>query len=346
MVRRKPYTKVVKSHQVRAAHVEGMGDVVFKGFQCLNSDCEVFIFIRKDELGDDFEIICPSCGTVLQSGGETKFYDYKLLDLRNNSKIESGKFAIPHDDYIAEAQEYKYCIICNTMKPLTYFDRHAARKSGRQGECNLCKGIYNNIKNQTRISDQHREAAQKRRLYLDLAGTKKINISEIFDRFNHCCFKCKKHFAGPRDKNARLDHTLPVLFLWPLTSENATLLCKKHNGEKSGKWPSHYYSKRELKQLAVVTGISYDVLSGPSRYNPEAIKQLKTRKNVNFLLQKYAPYMSEIIKLRNRILRDEGFDFFKNANISEAWVREAKKTYRKVLHQSGSVSTEQDIDAK
>lgn len=56
--------------------------------------------------------------------------------------------------------------------------------------------------------------------------------------------------------------------------------------------------------------------------------------------------MSEIIKLRNRILRDEGFDFFKNANISEAWVREAEKTYRKVFHQSSSVSTEQDIDAK
>jgi hypothetical protein len=346
MVRRKPYTKVVKSHQVRATHVKGMGDVVFKGFQCLNSNCEAFIFIRKEELIDDFEIVCPSCGIVLRSGGETTFYDYKLMDQRHNSIIESGKFAVLHDDYLAEAQEYKYCIICNTMKPLIYFDHHASRESGRQGECRLCKRIYNAIKNQSRIPDQHREAAQKRRLYLDLAGAEKINISEIFNRFNYSCFKCKKHFTGPRDKNARLDHTLPVLFLWPLTSENATLLCKKHNGEKSGKWPSHYYSKRELKQLAVVTCISYDVLSGYPKYNPEAIKLLKTRKNVNLLLQKYAPYMNEIIKLRNRILRDEGFDFFKNANISEAWVREADKTYRKVFHQSGRISTKQDIDEK
>jgi hypothetical protein len=346
MVRRKPYTKVVKSHQVRAAHVKGMGDVVFKGFQCLNSDCEAFIFIRKDELRGAFEIICPSCGIVLQSGGETKFYDYKLMDLKNNSTIESGKFSILHDDYIDEAQEYKYCIICNTMKPLMYFDRHAARKSGRQGECNLCKGIYNAIKNQTRISDQHREAAQKRRLYLDLSGDQKIHSVKIFERFLYRCFKCKKKLNGLRDKNACLDHTLPVQYLWPLTSDNATLLCKEHNGEKSGKWPSEYYSRSELKKLTVVTGIPYEVLSGPPRYNPEAIKLLKNRKYVNALLRKYAPYMSEIITLRNRILREEDIDFFKYANVSEAWMREAEKKYRKVLRQTDSVSTKQDIGAK
>ena len=52
MVRRKPYTKVNKTNQIRAEHVRGMGDIVFKGFQCLNSECREFIFIRKDEIGD------------------------------------------------------------------------------------------------------------------------------------------------------------------------------------------------------------------------------------------------------------------------------------------------------
>ena len=28
-----------------------MGDVVFKGFQCLNSECLEFIFVRKGEIG-------------------------------------------------------------------------------------------------------------------------------------------------------------------------------------------------------------------------------------------------------------------------------------------------------
>jgi hypothetical protein len=56
MPRRKPYTKVVKTNQIRAEHVRGMGDIVFKGLQCLNSECQEFIFIRKDEIGDDFEL--------------------------------------------------------------------------------------------------------------------------------------------------------------------------------------------------------------------------------------------------------------------------------------------------
>jgi len=183
MTRRAPYTKVHKINQIRSDHVKRMGDVVFLGFQCLNHDCEEFIFIRKDSLGEDFEIICPKCGYIMRSGEETQFYDYELRNLKSDELIQEGHFAISHDDYINEAQEYKYCIICNTMKPLIYFDRHSARVSGRQGECRLCKTVYNSIKNQSRITDQHREAAQKRRMYLDLAGNKKINSKEIYKRF-------------------------------------------------------------------------------------------------------------------------------------------------------------------
>ena len=120
MPRRKTYTKVIKTNQIRADHVRGMGDVVFKGFQCLNSECLEFIFIRKDEIGADFEIACPSCGMVMLSGDETQFYAYKLEDRRDNSIIEEGTFTILHDNYIEEAQEYKYCIICNTIKPLDF----------------------------------------------------------------------------------------------------------------------------------------------------------------------------------------------------------------------------------
>ena len=90
MPRRKTYTKVVKTDQIRAEHVRGMGDVVFKGFQCLNSECMEFIFVRKDEIGDDFEIACPSCEIVMLSGDETRFYEYKLEDQRDNSIIEEG----------------------------------------------------------------------------------------------------------------------------------------------------------------------------------------------------------------------------------------------------------------
>lgn len=53
MPRRSPYTKVLKKNQIREAHVKGMGDIVFKGFQCLNPSCKYFMFVKKDELGDE-----------------------------------------------------------------------------------------------------------------------------------------------------------------------------------------------------------------------------------------------------------------------------------------------------
>ena len=344
-MRRKPYTKVDKTNQIRAEHVRGMGDVVFKGFQCLNSECKEFIFIRKNEIGSDFEIVCPSCGTVMLSGDETQFYEYELKDRRDNSIIEEGTFTILHDDYIEEAQEYKYCIICNTIKPLNLFDRHSARRSGRQGECKLCKAVYNAIKNKTRLTDQHREAAQKRRMYLDLSGSQKIKSEDTYKRFGYRCFKCRKDLRSVDTKERPLDHTLPAVFLWPLTTENATLLCREHNGEKSGKWPSEYYSDDELRALAVLTGIQYDTLAGQSHYNPEAIERLKTSEQVDQLLTKYAAYMEEIIKLRNRILEHENFDFFKHSTIiSSAWIRRANQEYQRVIHQKNDTNTEQDID--
>ncbi len=338
MARRKPYTRVAKINQIRADHVRGMGDVVFKGFQCLNSECREFIFIRKDEIGDDFELTCPICETAIRSGDETLFFEYelhKLLDGRTKSIIEEGRFTIPHDDYIEEAQEYKFCILCNTIKPLHMFDRHSARKSGRQGECSLCKKFYNAIKNQTRLPDQHREAAQKRRMYLDLSATKKIDSEAVYKHFGYRCFKCRKDLRKVADAKERpLDHTLPAVFLWPLTTENATLLCREHNGEKSDKWPSEYYSDNELRELSILTGIQYERLAGSAYYNPEAIERLKTAEQVDHLLTKYAAYMREIIKLRNQILKNENFDFFKySTTISPAWIQRADQEYQRVLHQ-------------
>ena len=345
MPRRKPYTKVVKTNQIRAEHVRGMGDVVFKGFQCLNSECQEFIFVRKDEIRDDFEFACPTCKTDMLSGDETQFYEYKLVDERDNSTTEEGTFAILHDNYIEEAREYKYCIICNTIKPLDLFDKHKSRKSGRQGECRLCKVVYNSIKNKTRLTDQHREAAQKRRMYLDLSASTRIYSEEIYKRFRYRCFKCNRDLRKADTKERPLDHTLPAVFLWPLTTENATLLCQEHNGEKSGKWPSAYYSGNELKALAILTGVEYETLAGPPHYNPEAIKRLKTAEQVDQLLAKYAAYMPEIIKLRNRILVHEGFDFFEfSTTISPAWVRKADQEYQRTLHQSEEANKERGTD--
>jgi hypothetical protein len=316
MSRRSPYTRVLKENQVREEHVKGMGDVIFKGFQCLRSSCKNFIFVRKDEIHEIFEIECPVCHFTFKSGEETKFYDYKLKNFKENEIIEEGEFTIIHDEYIAEAQEYKYCIICNTIKPTYLFDKHSARVSGRQGECRLCKGVYNSIKNQSRITDQHRESAQKRRMYLDLSGQHKIDSKVIHERYAFKCFKCNKDLSKVKSAKERpLDHTLPIYYLFPLDTNNATLLCQEHNSEKSGKWPSEYYNNEELKRLSVITGIDYDILRGKPFYNPDAIKSLQNPDIVDALLTKYSAYMDEIIKLRNRLVNEISFDFFKYSKI-------------------------------
>lgn len=328
MTRRSPYSRLTKTNQIRVAHVNGMGDVVFSGFQCLNPICTEYIFIRTDDIGQDFSIKCPKCGYMHESGGSTKFYDYSMDvndDNGNPISVSSGEFAIYHEDYINDAKEYKYCIVCNTLKPLEFFDRHASRASGRQGECRLCKKAYNDIKNGTRLTDQHREAAQKRRLLLDVAGSPKINSREIEQRYNNRCFCCGKDLSQYTDKREKpLDHTLPVYYLWPLSTENATLLCKTCNGNKSGMWPSQFYGDVQLRRLSILTGFDYNLLAGYPQYNPEAIRALHNSVLVDGLLEKFAAYMDEVIKLRNRILREIGFDFFTaSTSISAAYIRRA-----------------------
>ena len=330
MARRETYIQVVKRNMLRAEHVKGMGDVVFKGFQCLNPECRHFLFIRNDDIEEDFEVVCSVCNYVMRSGDETTLSDYDLLDKRDNSILETGTFAIPHDSYIAEAHEYKYCIVCNALKPLIDFDHHRARASKRQGECRLCKAVYNSIKNQTRLTEQHREAAQKRRLYLDLSGGIHIKTQEIFERFEYQCFKCGKNLTNVQDQRERpLDHTLPARYLWPLTTENATLLCRHHNGEKSDKWPSEYYTLEEQKRLSVLTGLDFGLINGVPQYNPLALAQLQQTHHVDTLLTKYSAYMPDIIKLRNRVLRDTSVDMFGCSDmISPTWVQQANSEYR------------------
>jgi len=327
MSRRKTYTKVEKKNRVSELHVKGMGDVAFKGFNCLNPKCKEYIFLKLDEFSEEFDFKCEHCDYEYKSGYEEKFYDYDLNHLENKEVLESGEFTIMHDEYIEEAGVYKYCIVCNSMKPAEYFDNHKSRKSKRQGECRLCKKVYNSIKNQTRTTDQHRESSQKRRMYLELTGAIKIDSEAIYKKYGYRCFKCNKDLKNVMSaKEKPLDHTLPASYLWPLSTNNATLLCRDHNGGKSDKWPSEYYNSAELKRLAVLTGIDHALLSGSPQFNPEALEQLKDKSVVDAMLAKYGAYMDEIVKIRNKIFKQTGLDFFKSTDmISETYIEEADK---------------------
>ncbi|HFK1768068.1 TPA: hypothetical protein ACGXGV_000361 [Bacillus paranthracis] len=330
MARRKTYSTVKKQNQIRVDHVKGMGDVAFLGFQCLNPECQHFITVRKDKYENEHEVTCPACDFVMYDGGESVFYDYELEQIDNGASIilEEGQFTIYHEEYIGEAVEYKYCIVCNTLKPLSAFGHHKTRNTGRQGECRVCKNKYNSIKNRTRITDQHRESAQKRRLYVELSGHSKLDSNVVYERFNHHCFKCNEDLTDVETIEKNLDHTLPVYYLYPLDTANATLLCRTCNGEKSGSWPSEFYTDKELRSLSVLTGIPYELMAGEPEYNIIALEKLKDQKVVDDLLVKYSKYIDELIKLRNRIMYDTGLDFFEHSSkISETWVKAANQQY-------------------
>lgn len=236
--------------------------------------------------------------------------------------MQEGEFVVSHDEYIENAPLYKYCLICNTLKPIECFHKHAVLKSGRQGECIMCKTNYNAIKNGTRTSDQHFESSQKRRLLIEVAGTTRVSRKAIERKYGLRCFNCGEDLSGvTSNKEKPIDHTLPVYYLWPATTDSGTLLCRVCNGNKTGKWPSEFYTDAKLHQLAVHTGFDYHLLAGEPQYNPEALRRLQNPADVDALLVKNSGHMDEVCKLRNRILADTGIDFFKYATaLSESWI--------------------------
>ena len=314
MPRRRPYSRVQKHEQERPAYVSGYGDVVFKVFQCLATNCQAWIVVRREDIRPDFKLRCESCMHELRDGESTRRFGYDLLV--EEQVVESEDFVVDHGEYVRTAPDYKYCLLCYKLKPVEAFGRHASRQSGRQGECTSCKTAYNRIKNKTRISDQHREASQRRRLLGLLGGdTPRIDTSDILKKFGHKCFSCD----SPIDEhNEAIDHTLPARLLWPLTTENATLLCTTCNGQKSARWPSEFYDDQHLRRLAVLTGFQYELLTGAPAVNEQALAMIQ--EDPDSFLAEWIHRPEELGALR-RLVRDiAGIDIFENATAVPGYI--------------------------
>lgn len=333
MARRSTKYKVIKHNRLQGV-AKSNGDLLYRVFQCLNYNCSNLITVKEQDIIEadgelkDFSIKCPNCGFEHIHGGETVVYNYSLEErddeLSNDpnsssedvtwTSIETGNFVVRHDQYVSKSPRFKYCVICSTLQPVEKFSIHSSRRSGRQSECITCKDEYNSFKNGTRTPEQFAESAQKRRLYGELAGNEKINYKKIREKFDNKCFNCGTDVSSS-GMTAHLDHTLPAKYLWSLNTESATLLCSTCNGNKSGTWPGLFYPESKLRELVIRTGFSYDLLKGPEKYSPEALKKLKDQEVVDSILKNYAKYFDEIIKIRNRILEDTGYDFFSVSKI-------------------------------
>jgi hypothetical protein len=242
----------------------------------------------------------------------------EVVNLETGEVLANGNFELAHADYIALAERVKYCIVCYALLPLAAFDHHGSRKSGRQGECRMCKSPYNDIKNGTRLVEQHREAADNRRLLRELSGEesrgqRKLSVDQLLATFDQRCFNCGRELEpipGGED-GYYLDHTLPVAWLWPL-DHGPTVLCRRCNAQKADKWPAIFYSDAQLRTLSTRTGIPYDVLKGAPFFNPEAIQRLRDESDK--VIERWAAHPARLRALRDRVLARTGDDVFQGAS--------------------------------
>ena len=314
MARRKAQSRVEKTNYYRPPHVQGKSDVLYKVFSCLNPDCQNLLKAESSEVEGDFSIECDMCGHDHNSNSYYSIYDYEVTDTEGDV-VRSGQADISHSDYIDSAADFKYCIICGTLKPLSEFGFHSARvNTGRQGECSTCKDMYNGIKNDTRTSDQHREASDRRRTYNLLSGDSyAIDGAEVYNKFDGKCFNCESHLKidSQGRGNIALDHTLPAKLLWPRTTDNATLLCDHTvngcNGSKGQRWPKDFYkSSTKLKSLATLTGFPYEILAGDPAINPDAVKYILD--NLDDVKNQLIDKPGELDRIRGLIIKHEGVD--------------------------------------
>ena len=117
--------------------------------------------------------------------------------------------------------------------------------------------------NPKRTKQQLHESAVRRRI-ADLflkEENETIDLQNLFDRFDHRCFKTKA-LLDISDRNSwALDHILPSKYLYPLTRQNAALLSRSANENKRDKWPSQFYTNNELIELAKISGADLELIS-------------------------------------------------------------------------------------
>mgnify|MGYP003134294034 CR=1 FL=1 len=170
----------------------------------------------------------------------------------------------------------KKCSYCGRRLPLDpdrpsqlSFHKHNAKVSRHQNECRACKKWrINNAFNPLRTVDQLNESSvitRERKLLLkepEILHSIKERTgrglkSIVWERFGKRCFVCKKELEL---REVQLDHTRPLAYLWPI-DEHATCLCAEHNNQKKDTFPVDFYTEVQLRELAEITGLSFEELS-------------------------------------------------------------------------------------
>lgn len=230
-------------------------------------------------------------------------------------------------DWIESGIQMKYCRVCERLKPLDAFHRHKPSgnswRTGRQLECADCKNkVINPHLNPLRTADQHREAAQRRRLYGIIAGESvRLDTDELFEKFESRCFKCGKELSADGSLGPyAFDHTLPAKLFWPITTSTATLLCETCNGHKHEAWPSEFYTRTELRRLARLTGIDFGVLEGKAMINHEAVAAIL--EDADAFIEAWIDRPEDLRRVRTLLIDMAGVDLAARATHAPPWLTE------------------------
>jgi len=261
---------------------------------------------------------CESCGFV-----HSKTSSLPLKD-KNNKKLPfaAWNFDFTSKDSIAvkrfwkafftistEARDayWKQCNTCGRILPARAFSGHSNwGPLEKQMECRSCKAVINTNLNPKRTKEQLHESAVRRRIadLLLVGENERIDFKVLFKKFDSKCFKTGKTLKIEDRRTWAIDHVLPSRWLYPLTKNNAALLSKEANDNKSDKWPSEFYTNNELKKLALIIDANLELIS---RKTPVINKQIDVDACVTRMLTvRSATDITKRIKELKKLLEDYG----------------------------------------
>jgi 5-methylcytosine-specific restriction endonuclease McrA len=208
---------------------------------------------------------CEKCGFVHSKDTDLPFKSWPP-EFTDHKSVRAERFWLGFFRIATEHPEsyWKQCNACGRVLPFAAFSKHSGwGELERQMECRSCKGAINAVLNIKRTKQQLHEASAKRRVAdLLLEGENSpLDLEDLFRRFESKCFKCPKVLNFEDRRTWAVDHILPSKFLYPLTRENAALLCADCNNGKHDRWPRLYYSNNELIELSRITGADLDLLT-------------------------------------------------------------------------------------
>jgi len=240
------------------------------GFVCVKCSALNHIRVGSQLLDPDsaFETAswkCVACGFIHEKHSDLPFRNWPKK-YRVHMGLPAERFWIGFFRIATEhpSSYWKQCNACGRILPFDAFSKHAGwGVLERQMECRGCKGGINAILNCRRTRQQlHEGGARRRAADLLLEGENRPpDLQQLFRRFGSQCFKCGKHLNFRMGRTWATDHILPSKYLYPLTIENAALLCTGCNNNKSRRWPSDFYTNNELIELSKLTGADLSLLA-------------------------------------------------------------------------------------